>query len=61
MCLSNIYRSSDHTLLMENTSKIRVENGEIVLVDLFGRTKRIFGEIESVDLEGNEVVISCEE
>ena len=59
MCLSNIYRASDHALLMENTSKIRVEKDEVILVDLFGRTLHIKGTLDSVDLEKNEAVVDC--
>ena len=60
MCLSNIYRASDHALLMENTSKIRVEKDEVILVDLFGRTLHIKGTLDSVDLEKNEAVVDCD-
>ena len=57
MCLSNAYRESDRELLMANTSKIRTEGDEVILVDLFGDVRKIKGTLLSVDLEKNEAVI----
>lgn len=59
MCLSDVYTEDTHELLMTNTSRIRTEGGTIILTDLFGDTRRIEGELVSVDLEANEVVIRC--
>ncbi|MBQ9063482.1 MAG: CooT family nickel-binding protein [Eubacterium sp.] len=61
MCLSNIYREQDHTLLMENTSRIDIDGDTIRLRDLFGDVREIRGAIVSADLEQNEVVIRCSE
>ena len=61
MCLSNIYREQDHTLLMENTSRIDIDGDTIRLRDLFGDVREIRGTIVSADLEQNEVVIRCSE
>ena len=60
MCLSNIYRASDKKLLMDNTAKIEVKDGVIILRDLFGRVLRVTGSIASVDLEKNEVILQTE-
>ncbi|MBQ2627595.1 MAG: CooT family nickel-binding protein [Eubacterium sp.] len=61
MCLSNIYREQDHTLLMENTSRIDIDGDTIRLRDLFGDVREVRGAIVSADLEQNEVVIRCSE
>ena len=61
MCLSNVYREQDHTLLMDNTSRIDVDGDRIHLRDLFGDVREVRGPIVSADLEQNEVVIRCEE
>ncbi|MBR6703981.1 MAG: CooT family nickel-binding protein [Lachnospiraceae bacterium] len=61
MCLSNIYRASDRKLLMDNTAKIEVKDGVVILRDLFGRILKISGSIASVDLENNEVILQTEE
>ena len=61
MCLSNIDREQDHTLLMENTSRIDIDGDTIRLRDLFGDVREVRGAIVSADLEQNEVVIRCSE
>ncbi|MBR6703974.1 MAG: CooT family nickel-binding protein [Lachnospiraceae bacterium] len=61
MCLSNIYRASDRKLLMDNTAKIEVKDGVVILRDLFGRILKISGSIASVDLENNEVILQTKE
>ena len=61
MCLSNTYRESDHTLLMDNTSRIDIDGDLIRLRDLFGDVLEIRGRLVSTDLERNEVIIRCEE
>ena len=61
MCLSNIYRESDNKLLMDNTAKIEVKDGTVILHDLFGRVLKIPGNICSVDLEKNEVILQTAE
>ena len=61
MCLSNIYRASDRKLLMDNTAKIEVKDGVVILRDLFGRILKISGSIASEDLENNEVILQTEE
>lgn len=64
MCLSNCYREADRQLLMENTAQIRTEGELVILRDLFGRTLRIPGNIASIDLEKNIVIVQtkvCEE
>ena len=60
MCLSNIYRASDNKLLMDNTAKIEVKDGVIILRDLFGKVLKVTGSIASVDLEKNEVILQTE-
>ena len=60
MCLSNIYRASDNKLLMDNTARIEVQDGTVILRDLFGRVLKVPGHIASVDLENNVVVLQTE-
>ena len=45
---------------MDNTAKIEVKDGVIILRDLFGRVLRVTGSIASVDLEKNEVILQTE-
>ena len=61
MCLSNIYRASDKKLLMDNTARIEVKDGTVILRDLFGRVLKIPGTICSVDLENNTVILQTED
>ena len=61
MCLSNIYRASDRKLLMDNTARIEVKDGTVILRDLFGRVLKVTGQIASVDLENNIVVLQTED
>ena len=61
MCLSNIYRASDRKLLMDNTARIEVKDGTVILRDLFGQVLKISGSIASVDLENNEVILQTKE
>ncbi|MBO4839104.1 MAG: CooT family nickel-binding protein [Lachnospiraceae bacterium] len=61
MCLSNIYRASDNQLLMDNTARIEVRDGTVILRDLFGRVLKVPGQIASVDLENNIVVLQTED
>ncbi len=60
MCLSNIYRASDKKLLMDNTARIEVKDGVVILRDLFGQVLKVTGSIASVDLENNEVILQTE-
>ena len=61
MCLSNVYRASDNTLLMDNTARIEVKDGTVILRDLFGQVRRFPGRIASVDLEKNIVILQEED
>lgn len=61
MCLSNVYRESDHALLMSNTSRMDVEGDLVRLKDLFGCVRKVRGSIVSTDFERNEIVIRCRE
>ena len=61
MCLSNIYRASDKKLLMDNTARIEVKDGTVILRDLFGRVLKIPGTICFVDLENNTVILQTED
>ena len=60
MCLANIYSDADNRLLMSSTSSIRVEDGKLILRDLFGTRREVLGSIKNIDLE-NSVVIVHEE
>lgn len=57
MCLASAYAEANKTLLMENTKTIDVEDGKVILTDLFGGVKEIKGVISHIDLEENIIII----
>ena len=60
MCLSTVYSLKDDSknFEMDKVATIKVVDGNLVLMDLMGRTKTIPGMVKYVDLLSNEIV--CE-
>jgi predicted RNA-binding protein len=44
-------------LLLESVNHLRVENGEVILKNLFGEEKRVRGEVTEVSLVKSRVLI----
>ena len=63
MCLSTAYKNNvdENKVLVKNVASIRVENDEVILVDLMEREFRIKGTLEKVDLLENFVVVKSED
>jgi predicted RNA-binding protein len=63
MCLSTAYKNNvdENKVLVKNVASIRVENDEVILVDLMEREFRIKGKLEKVDLLENFVVVKSED
>jgi len=57
MCLATIYLDKDNSVIMENTSRIKIDGENVELMDLFGIRKSILGTVKTIDLENNKVVI----
>lgn len=57
MCLATIYLDKDNSVIMENTSRIKIDGENVELMDLFGIRKNILGTVKTIDLENNKVVI----
>lgn len=47
-------------LLLESVNSVRVENGEVVLRNLFGEEKKVRGEVREVSLAANRVLVEQE-
>ena len=46
-------------LLLESVNSIRVENGEVVMRNLFGEEKRVRGAVSEVSLVKNRVIVEA--
>ena len=59
MCDLKAYVKKQGTeeLLLESVNNIRVENGEVVVRNLFGEEKRLRGVVSEVSLTRNRVVV----
>jgi predicted RNA-binding protein len=59
MCELKAYIKKHDTeeLLLESVNLIRVDNGEVLVRNLFGEEKRVRGEVREVSLARNRVVI----
>jgi len=44
-------------LLLESVNQLRVENGEVVLRNLFGEEKRVRGAVSEVSLTKNRIIV----
>ena len=59
MCLASVYkeRHGARELILNNVQRIDIVDGQIVLTDLMERRVAVEGELASVDLVGNTVVV----
>lgn len=59
MCLSSVYYEEDgeRRLVMERAAGIRTEDGRVTVEDILGRSESLVGEIVSVDLMENVIVV----
>ena len=60
MCLATVYKESDNTVILKNTSRIDVDGGNLILRDIMGQETVVEGKILMVDLANSIVKISCE-
>ena len=59
MCLATVYKESDNTVILKNTSGIDVDGGKLILRDIMGQETVVEGKILMVDLANSIVKISC--
>jgi len=59
MCDLKAYvkKQGKEELLLESVNDVRVENGEVVVRNLFGEEKKVRGEVREVSLVRNRVVV----
>lgn len=59
MCLSTIYSVSDGKKeeLMSDVAQIKIENGGLFLINMFGEQKYVHGRITSVDFVDEHSVL----
>jgi predicted RNA-binding protein len=59
MCDLKAYvaKQGKEELLLESVNDVRVQNGEVVVRNLFGEEKKVRGEIREVSLVRNRVVV----
>ena len=60
MCLATVFKESDNTVILKNTSRIDVDGGKLILRDIMGQETVVEGKILMVDLANSIVKISCE-
>ncbi len=60
MCDLSAYvkKQGKDELLLESVNQVRVENGEVVVRNLFGEEKKVRGEVREVSLVKNRIVIA---
>ena len=58
MCLATVYKESDNTVILKNTSRIDVDGGKLILRDIMGQETVVEGKILMVDLANSIVKIS---
>lgn len=61
MCLATVYKESDNTVILKNTSRIDVDGDKLILRDIMGQETVVEGRILMVDLANSVVKISCEQ
>jgi predicted RNA-binding protein len=61
MCDLNAYvlKQGKEELLLESVNQVRVENGEVVLRNLFGEEKKVRGHVREVSLIKNRVIVEA--
>jgi predicted RNA-binding protein len=59
MCDLNAYvlKQGKEELLLESVNHVRVENGEVVMRNLFGEEKKVRGQVREVSLTKNRVIV----
>jgi len=59
MCDLKAYvrKQDKEELLLESVNNVRVENGEVVVRNLFGEERRVRGVVSEVSLTKNRVVV----
>jgi predicted RNA-binding protein len=59
MCDLNAYvlKQGKEELVLESVNNVRVENGEVVMRNLFGEEKKVRGQVREVSLTRNRVVV----
>jgi predicted RNA-binding protein len=59
MCDLKAYvtKQGKEELFLESVNSIRVENGEVVMRNLFGEEKRVRGEVREVSLVKSRVIV----
>jgi predicted RNA-binding protein len=59
MCDLNAYvlKQGKEELVLESVNNVRVENGEVVIRNLFGEEKKVRGQVREVSLTRNRVVV----
>jgi predicted RNA-binding protein len=62
MCDLQAYmkKQGKEELLLESVNQVRVENGEVVLRNLFGEEKRVRGAVSEVSLTRNRIIVEQE-
>ena len=60
MCLATVYKESDNTVILRNTSRIDVDGEKLHLTDIMGDEREILGKILMVDLANSIVKIECD-
>jgi predicted RNA-binding protein len=61
MCDLNAYvlKQGKEELVLESVNNVRVENGEVVMRNLFGEEKKVRGQVREVSLTRNRVVVEA--
>ena len=59
MCDLKAYlkKEGKEELLLESVNQVRVENGEVVVRNLFGEEKKVRGAVSEVSLTRNRIIV----
>lgn len=62
MCLSTVYEvnGSEQTKICEYVCDIKAEGNKLVITDILGSQRVVFGSLKSLDLVNNRVLIEGE-
>jgi len=52
-----VLKQGKEELLLESVNNVRVENGEVVVRNLFGEEKKVRGQVREVSLTKNRVIV----
>ena len=63
MCLSSVYEMSggDKNLVCEYVSNIQTLDGEVIMTDIVGAETKIRGEVTSIDLVKNIIIVEAKD